>query len=132
MGIFSKLVGTPDVGSVIEKTGNALDKLFTSKDEKLTHGEVMERIKQNPGEWQAKANEISASHRSVFVAGARPAIMWVCAFGLAFVFVINPVVQWTTGQPGPELPTDSITEMVYALLGLGALRTFEKVSGAAK
>lgn len=132
MGIFSKLVGVPNVGDVVEKTGNALDKLFTSKDEKLTHGEVMERIKQNPQEWQAQANTISASHRSVFVAGARPAIMWICAVGLGFVFVVNPIIQWTTGQPGPVLPTDDMMTLVYALLGLGAMRSAEKITGVAK
>ena len=132
MGLFSKLVGVPDVGNVIEKTGSALDKLFTSKDEKLTHAELMEKIKQSPQEWQAQANNIAGSHRSVFVAGARPAIMWVCAVGLAFVFVINPIIQWASGQPGPVLPTDDMTKLVYALLGLGAMRSVEKVAGVAK
>jgi hypothetical protein len=132
MGIFSKLVGVPDVGSVIEKTGGALDKLFTSKDEKLTHAEVMERIKQDPAKWQAEANNIAGAHRSMFVAGARPAILWVCAIGLAFVFVINPIIQWTTGQPGPTMPIDAMMELVTAMLGLSALRSYEKVTGVAK
>jgi hypothetical protein len=132
MGIFSKLVGVPNVSDVVEKTGNALDKLFTSKDEKLTHAEIMEKIKQNPQEWQAQANNIAASHRSVFVAGARPAIMWVCALGLAFVFVINPVIQWTTGAPGPEMPTEAMMTLVTSLLGLGVMRSAEKIAGVAK
>jgi hypothetical protein len=132
MGIFSRLVGVPDVGSVIEKTGGALDKLFTSKDEKLSHAEVMERIKQNPAEWQAQANNIAGAHRSMFVAGARPAILWVCAIGLAFVFVINPCIQWTTGQPGPTMPIDAMMELVTAMLGLSALRSYEKAVGVAK
>jgi|SRR3990167_2794451 len=132
MGLFSKLVGVPDIGSVIEKTGGALDKLFTSKDEKLTHAELMEKIKQNPAEWQAQANNIAGAHRSMFVAGARPALMWVCAIGLAFVFVINPVIQWTTGQPGPEMPTESMMSLVTAMLGLAGMRSYEKVVGVAK
>lgn len=132
MGWFSKLVGAPDAGTVIEKTGAALDGLFTSKDEKLTHGEVMERIKQSPAEWQAKINLTQAAHRSLFVAGARPAIMWICAAGLAFVFVANPVIQWTTGNPGPEMPKDSLMELVLAMLGLGVMRSAEKLNGVAK
>jgi hypothetical protein len=132
MGLFSKLVGVPDVGNVIEKTGSALDKLFTSKDEKLTHAELMEKIKQNPQEWQAQANNIAAAHRSMFVAGARPFIMWVCGAGLSFVFVFNPIIQWTTGAPGPVMPIDSLMELVVAMLGLGAMRSFEKATGVAK
>lgn len=132
MGWFSKLVGAPDAEKVIATTGNALDKLFTSKDEKLTHQEVLERIKQDPHKWQADINLAQAAHRSMFVAGARPACMWVCAVGLAFVFVINPILQWATGSPGPEMPTESMMTLVVALLGLGGLRSVEKLSGAAQ
>jgi hypothetical protein len=132
MGLFSRLVGIPDAGNVIEKTGSALDKLFTSKDEKLTHAELMEKIKQNPQEWQAQANNIAAAHRSMFVAGARPFIMWVCGAGLTFVFVLNPVIQWTTGNPGPAMPIDALMELVVAMLGLGAMRSAEKIAGVSK
>ena len=132
MGWFSKLVGAPDADDVVRETGNALDKLFTSKDEKLTHAEIMEKIKQSPAEWQAQANTISAAHRSVFVAGARPFILWVCGFGLANSFLINPWIQWVTYQPGPELPLEAMTSLVMALLGLGGLRSIEKIAGVAK
>ena len=132
MGLFSKLVGAPDIGETAEKVGGALDKLFTSKDEKLTHQEVLERIKQNPQKWQNDINLAQATHRTLFVAGARPSIMWVCAIGLAFVFILNPIIQWVTGSPGPDLPTEDMTKLVYALLGLGIMRTAEKMHGVAK
>lgn len=132
MGWFSRFVGAPDAGTIVEKTGAALDGLFTSKDEKLTHQEVLERIKQDPQKWQADINLAQAAHRSMFVAGARPAIMWICAAGLAFVFVANPIIQWTTGNPGPEMPKDSLMELVTLMLGLGVLRSAEKMTGAAK
>lgn len=132
MGWLSKLVGVPDAGEIIEKTGGVLDKLFTSKDEKMTHAEIMAKIQQNPASWQAQINMIGAGHRSIFVAGWRPFIGWVCGVGLAFVFLINPIIQWSTGDPGPELPQEVMTQLVLALLGLGALRTAEKLGGAAK
>ena len=132
MSILSKIIGAPDASTVIEKTGNALDKLFTSKDEKLSHAEIMEKIKQSPQEWQASANEISAGHRSVFVAGARPFILWVCGFGLANAFLVNPWIQWATGLPGPVLPLNDMSTLIWALLGLGGFRTVEKLNGAAK
>lgn len=132
MGILSKLVGVKDAASIVESTGKALDGLFTSKEEKLNHAEVMERIKQDPMKWQAKANEISAAHRSVFVAGARPFILWVGGLGLLNAFLVNPWIQWITGTAGPELPLDAMMELVLMLLGLATLRTAEKVTGVSK
>lgn len=132
MGWFSKLVGVPDAANVIKNTGSALDKLFTSKEEKLTHAEVMERINQDPMKWQAEANSISAAHRSVFVAGARPFILWVGGLGLANAFLVNPWIQWFTNRPGPELPLEAMMELVMMLLGLATLRTIEKARGVAK
>ena len=66
------------------------------------------------------------------MAGWRPAIGWVCAAGLAFPFLVNPILQWWTGQAGPELPMEAMTTLIMALLGLGGLRTVEKVTGKAK
>ena len=92
----------------------------------------MERIRQKPHILQAEINKIEASHRSIFVAGWRPAIGWVCAAGLAFPFLVNPVLQWWSGSPGPEMPTEALTSLIIALLGLGSLRTVEKFGGKAK
>jgi hypothetical protein len=68
----------------------------------------------------------------MFVAGWRPAVGWVCAIGLAFVFLVNPIIQWVTGEPGPVLPTDIVFELMLGMLGLGGLRTYEKLSGRTK
>jgi Holin of 3TMs, for gene-transfer release len=116
----------------IEAVGNVMDKLFTSDDEKLARAEVMARIQQAPQMVQAEINKIEAASRSVFVAGWRPFLGWVCGVGLANVFLINPWLQWLTDQPGPVMPVDVMTELVIALLGLGALRTAEKFGGRAK
>ena len=81
---------------------------------------------------QVELNKIGAAHRSIFVAGARPFLLWVCGVGLAFSFIVNPVIQWTTGDPGPELPTGVMMELVIAMLGLAGLRTAEKMVGVSK
>lgn len=129
MSWLNKLMGA---GDAVEATGKALDGLFTSKDEKLSHADIQARIAQNPEKWQFELNLAQAGHRSLFVAGARPFIVWICGFGLANAFLINPWIQWITGSPGPELPTEIMMNLVVAILGLGALRTVEKVSGVAK
>lgn len=120
------------VAQPVEAVGNVMDKLFTSDDERLSHQEVLARLAQKPQIAQIELNKIEAAHRSVFVAGWRPFIGWVCGMGLGFVYVVNPIVQWWTGIPGPEMPTESITTLVMALLGLGAMRTVEKFGGRTK
>ena len=146
MGWFSKLVGTPDVGTVIEKTGNALDGLFTSKDEKLTHQEILERIKQNPAEWQTKITMVEAAHRSTFVAGWRPFIGWVGGASLACYFLPQYIIgsyMWAklslaaidaglTVLPPYPVSAEGLMELVLGMLGLGIMRSAEKLGGAAK
>jgi hypothetical protein len=81
---------------------------------------------------QTEINLAEAQHPSVFVAGWRPAIGWVCALGLAYQFLLNPTLMWiiklfgSTIQP-PDLATEGLMTLVMSLLGLGGLRTYEKV-----
>ncbi|WP_067522429.1 3TM-type holin [Endozoicomonas ascidiicola] len=124
---FSKSAAEP-----VEAVGNVLDNLFTSDEERLDKQAVIERLRQQPQMAQTEINKVEASHRSVFVAGWRPFIGWVCGIGLAFIFVINPILQWWSGKPGPAMATDILMELVLALLGLGALRTVEKKLGISK
>tara|TARA_R110002167_G_scaffold23542_3_gene83674 strand:- start:564 stop:959 length:396 start_codon:yes stop_codon:yes gene_type:complete len=131
MGILDKLLGGA-AAAPVDAVGNALDKLFTSDDEKAQAAAVMAKIRQQPHILQAEINKIEAGHRSTFVAGWRPFIGWVCGVGLLFPFVINPCFQWYTSKPGPEMPTEALISLIMALLGLGTLRTVEKLQGRAK
>jgi len=128
MGILSKLLGSSAVEGA-KTLGEVADNLFTSDDERLSHAEVMERIKNEPKLAQIVNNQIEASHPSIFVAGWRPAIGWVCAAGLANHFLVNVWLVWWTGKAGPEIDIASMIGLVTALLGLGYLRTDEKKAG---
>jgi len=132
MGIFSKIFGASDAVAGVTAVGSIVDNLFTSEDERLSHEEVRIRLAQQPDMAQIELNKIEAQHRNIFVAGWRPAIGWVCGLGLFNMFLINPWIQWITSAPGPNLPKDLIMELVFALLGLGTLRTIEKIQGKAK
>ncbi len=136
MGILSNLFGggtsIKDIAEPVNAVGNALDNLFTSDEERANAEIVMEKLRQKPHVLQAEISKLEASHRSSFVAGWRPALGWVCATGLLFVFVINPIIQWLTGMPGPSMPLEAMMTLVVSLLGLGGLRTFEKVKGVSK
>lgn len=87
---------------------------------------------------QTKINEIEAAHKSIFVAGWRPAIGWAGAIGIMWAFIIQPIAVWAVkvfGDPSIELPvinTDGLYQLVLAMLGLGGLRTFERIKGVAR
>ena len=133
MGFLSKIFGVGDAIPAISAVGNVLDNLFTSKDEKLTHEEIRMRIAQQPHMVQTEINKIEAQHRSIFVAGWRPWIGWVCGMGVLNMMIINPWIQWITGKPGPELPATVIMQLTLGMLGLlGTMRTVEKLKGKTK
>ena len=85
---------------------------------------------------QAEVNKAEASNASLFVSGWRPFVGWICGAAFAFKFIGGPAAfvlsQWA-GHP-ITLPVFDFTEMstiLMGMLGLGALRTVEKVKGAA-
>ena len=131
MGWLTSLIS----GGVVETAkgvADVVDKFVETEDEKTAFKTVMARMAQQPGLAQVELNKIGATHRSIFVAGWRPAVGWVCAVGLAFAFLVNPILQWTIGESGPELPLDIMMELVIGMLGLAGLRTAEKLTGRAK
>ena len=86
---------------------------------------------------QAEINLEQAKHPSIFVSGSRPAILWICALGLAWQFFLAPLMNWivvVTGssiQP-PIINTEGLMTLTLSLLGLGGLRTAEKWKGVAR
>lgn len=131
MGFLSKLIGE-SVTETAKGVADVVDKFVETPDEKAAFKTVMAKMAQEPGLAQVELNKIGAAHRSIFVAGWRPAVGWICALGLVNAFLINPWIQWVTGNPGPELPLSIMMELVLGMLGLAGLRTVEKLSGRAK
>lgn len=83
---------------------------------------------------QIEVNKVEAANQSLFVAGWRPAIGWVCGAAFAFKFILGPaavVVMAMAGHPItlPEFDFTEMSTILMGMLGLGALRTVEKVKG---
>jgi hypothetical protein len=87
---------------------------------------------------QLEINKVEAQHGSIFVAGWRPAIGWICGSALGWNFIIQPIITWAAFISGvdmadaPRLDTGELTTILLGMLGLGGLRTYEKRLGVAR
>ncbi len=85
---------------------------------------------------QTEVNKAEAS-TDAFRGGWRPACGWVCALGLAYTFLLRPLLPWIVGLTGhqvaplPDIDTETLMVLLTGMLGLGGLRTLERVKGRA-
>lgn len=85
---------------------------------------------------QLEVNKVEAG-TDLFRGGWRPAVGWTCVFGLAYQFLIQPLLPWLvtvaggTVPPLPAIDNDTLMVLLTGMLGLGGLRTFERVKGRA-
>lgn len=85
---------------------------------------------------QTDINAVEAANTNLFVSGWRPFIGWVCGIALAYQYVAAPLLMWIASSlhialSVPPKLDGTLWELVFALLGMGGLRTFEKVKGVA-
>ena len=126
------------VSKPVEAVGNVLDKLFTSKDEKLTHEEIRMRLMMQPDIAQVELNKIEAKHRTIFVAGWRPFIGWVGGMGFAINFIVRHLFNYVLLVKYPDVPImvsldmGALSGLLAGMLGFGGMRTYEKLKGISK
>ena len=123
--------------SVIGVAGKVLDKFVEDKDLKTKLEAELKSQVISLDLAQAQANIEQSKHPSLFVSGARPSIMWVCCFGLAWQFVLQPIAVWIIAVTNstltlPLIPTEGLISLTIALLGLSASRSAEKFKGVAR
>ena len=123
--------------SVIGVAGKILDKFVEDKDLKMKLEHELKRELHDARLAQIDVNKEQAKNPSLFVSGARPAIMWICALGLLMSFFIMTLAEWETAiwyteVKLPDLNTGELMTLTLSLLGLGGLRSFEKSKGVAR
>ena len=123
--------------SIVGITGKILDKFVEDKDQRAKMLHELDMSVQESNIAQVYVNMEQAKHPSIFVAGARPAIMWIAALGLFWSFFLAPVLNWImvvsgTDVPLPEIETEGLLTLTLALLGLSGMRSFEKSKGVAR
>ena len=129
---MSWLAGLVGGGIVKSATGiaNIVDKFMETPDEKRAAEIVNRKLQQRPDELQVELNKVEAGHRSIFVAGWRPAVGWICTTALAWGWIIAPILQFLyPDRTMPAIEVGQAISLIMAMLGMGALRSYEKKSG---
>lgn len=136
--MLDKLIGGGLV-TAAEGVANIIDRFVETDEEKQAAEIIKARLMMKPSLAQVELNKIEAGHRSIFVAGWRPFIGWVCGFALLWHFILFDLLTWVTVNFFPHvtaLPeltgTETLVTVLLSLLGLGAMRTAEKFRGKAK
>jgi hypothetical protein len=112
-----------------------LEAQLTAENVEMEKAEMAASLAQVQG--QLEINKVEAASPNTFIAGWRPAVGWVCVVALAYAFVLQPFAQFALAAfhvnltgPLPTLNTTTLVEgLLIPMLGLGALRTYEKVTG---
>jgi len=136
--MLDKLIGGGLV-TAAEGVANIIDRFVETDEEKQAADLIKAKLMMKPSLAQIELNKVEAGHRSIFVAGWRPFIGWVCGFALLWHFILFDLLTWVTVNffthvtALPELTgTETLVTVLLSLLGLGAMRTAEKFGGRAR
>ena len=124
------------LANLIGPATQLLDKFIEDKDQKaaLAHeiSTMAERHAQELAKGQLEVNKMEAASSSMFVAGWRPAVGWICALGFLSNFILIPMANFALALASvdiqiPMIDTSQMMPVLIGMLGLGTLRTVEKV-----
>lgn len=129
------------VSALIDIGGKVFDRLFPDPAQAANAKLELLKLQQN-GDLavitkQLEINAKEAQHTSLFVSGWRPSVGWVCSIAFAWNWIGLPVATFVAAYIGKTLdlaPAD-LSEMMpvlMGLLGLGGLRTYEKIHNVAR
>lgn len=124
--------------SLIGPVTGLLDKFIEDKDKKnaiaFELSTMAEKHAQELAKAQLEINKTEAKHQSLFVSGWRPAVGWVAVLGMASNFLVIPMANFALAVVNstisvPVLDLSEMMPVLLGMLGLGAMRTAEKVKG---
>ena len=128
------------VSALLDIGGKVLDRVFPDPAQQAAARLELLKLQQS-GELtqiagQMDINKAEAANPSVFVSGWRPAIGWICGAGFAVQFVIGPLAEWGSALANhpvkfPQMDTGTMMPLLLGMLGLGGLRTAEKLADKA-
>ena len=126
------------IDRLIVPISDILEKLIPDKDLKIKLKHELESELHKANLAQLKVNQQEAAHNSLFVAGWRPFIGWVCGVALCWQFILQPITVMIIRLAGyeqvilPDFDFSQLSTILMGMLGLGGLRTFEKMKGVSR
>jgi hypothetical protein len=129
------------IDQLIGPITSLLDKFIEDKDQKARLAHDVATMAQKHAQELAKAqldvNKVEAAHKSMFVAGWRPAVGWVCCLGLASNYLFIPMANFVLVVSNssvivPALDLSGMMPVLMGMLGLGAMRSYEKTKGVSR
>ena len=134
-------------GAVINGVISVIDKVIPDPSQKAAAQLAVLQLQQTGQLEQLKAdvqaslaqvdvNKVEAESPSLFKSGWRPAVGWICAVALGVQFLLNPIGSWVAALMGhpvafPPLDLGTLMTLLFGMLGLGAMRSFDKKVGTA-
>lgn len=129
------------VSAVLDIGGKLIDRMWPdpvkAAEAKLALVTLQQKGELDEIMGQLEINKIEAANPAIFVSGWRPAVGWICTIGLGMQFMILPLVTWTALIFGktlvlPPLDLGFLVTMLGGILGLGGLRSYEKIKDVAR
>ena len=125
------------IGQVIEVADKVLGKFIPDKNLKMKLQKEMTMAFHDANLAQIQLNKQEAAHKNIFVAGWRPFVGWTCGVALAYHFILSPIIETILIATGvaidlPSFEFSQLSSILMGMLGLGGLRTYEKMKGVSR
>lgn len=131
------------LGSIFDFANGVLARIFPDPKDRLDAAQKLEELRQNGelaklaaetdiAKGQLAINEEEAKSDNLFVSGWRPFIGWICGIAFAYHFILQPLIIFICAAKGykielPAFNMDALNTVLMGMLGLGGLRTLEKI-----
>jgi hypothetical protein len=118
-------------GGLVGSVGKIVDELHTSDEEKAQAKIKLQELENQLKLKQMDINKVEAGHKSIFVAGWRPATGWLIVGILFYSYILQPFILMTLKIMGkdielPVLNMQEVMPIILGMLGLGFSRSYEK------
>lgn len=149
---MSFLNAIPLIGNIVNKAGDIISEAVTDKDKKIelenqlktlqiTSEAKLLEMEHDEKLAQVEVAKLNAKSNDSYVRRARPTILWICAIGLGYQWLLHPIMLWALSiapiwypeavniTPPPTLNLTELSPILLGMLGLSTLRTTEKIKG---
>ncbi len=126
-----------DIPGIMKEGMKIINKFIPDPAEKLKAENQLMNGLLGADKAQIEVNKVEAAHRSIFVAGWRPAIGWTCAIAFLMHFLIMPLLMVASiyldfTPPVIDFDMEALMSIMMGMLGIAGMRTFEKIKGITK